>query len=179
MTLAEFKKEYRWNSMYVIDTYEKFGLYGVIGLFFMIIWHEDIILMLISFIVLVVPGVSVVYYLRSRLKLIRWDNGLSQKQNVELLRKVALKLKGDGFVPRYKNEVLQHENYLNLCYKWTRWKGHQIRLFADEGYILLNGHRENSFLESYLNYRSASRFQKEILQFLKDSVNNKETFPDE
>ena len=179
MTLAEFKKEYRWSSMYVIDTYEKFGLYGVIGLFFMIIWHEDIILMLISFIVLVVPGVSVVYYLRSRLKLIRWDNGLSQKQNVELLRKVALKLKGDGFVPRYKNEVLQHENYLNLCYKWTRWKGHQIRLFADEGYILLNGHRENSFLESYLNYRSASRFQKEILQFLKDSVNNKETFPDE
>ena len=179
MTLAEFKKEYRWDSLEVIVRYSVIGFYSVLGLFFMIIFHEYILLMLISFIVLVVPGVSVLYYMRSRLKLIRWDNGLSQKQNEELLRKVALKLKGDGFVPRYKNEVLQHENYLNLCYKKTRWKGHQIRLFADEGYILLNGHRENSFLESYLNYRSASRFQKEILQFLKDSVNNKETFPDE
>ncbi|MDD4822269.1 MAG: hypothetical protein PHI48_06900 [Bacteroidales bacterium] len=87
--------------------------------------------------------------MRLRLKLIRWDNGLSQKQNVELLRKVALKLEGDGFVPRYKNEVLQHENYLNLCYKWSTTKGYQIRLFADEGYILLNGHRDNSTVEIF------------------------------
>ena len=179
MTLAEFKKGYRWDSLDVVGTYSNYGLYSVLGLFFMILWHEDILLMLSLFILFVVPGALALFYMRLRLKLIRWDNGLSQKQNVELLRKVASKLKGDGFVPRYKNEVLQHENYLNLCYKWSTTKGYQIRLFADEGYILLNGHRDNSTLETFFYYGSACRFQMEILQFLKDSVNNKETFPDE
>ncbi len=171
MTLAEFKKEYRWDNLDVIVRFSIIGYgYGGLGLFSMILFRNSILLMLIFFIISFVPGISALFYMRSRLKLTRWDNGLSQKQNEELLRKVALKLKGDGFVPRYKNEVLQHENYLNLCYKWTTWKGHQTRLFADEGYILINGHREDSFLEGFLNYRSASRFQKEILQFMKDSV---------
>ena len=171
MTLAEFKKEYRQDNLDVILRLSIVG-YGFIGLGLLAIikFYSSFFSVLIFVSPSFAIGLSVLYYMKVRLKLTRWDNGLTKKQNEELLDKVALKLKGDGFVPRYKNEVLQHENYLNLCYKWRTWKGHQIRLFADEGYILINGHRDNSSVEGLLQYRSASRFQKEILQFLKDSV---------
>jgi len=170
MTLAEFKKKYRWDSLFVVERSLSVGYIGVSGLFLMIVCRKYILLMLIFFIVFVVPGVSALFYMRFRLKLIRWDNGLSQNQNVELLRKVASKLNVDGFILRDKKAVLLHENYLNMIYNQTSIKGLQLRLFAGEGYILFNGHREDATLEDFFNTAPASRFQKEILQFMKDSV---------
>ena len=66
-----------------------------------------------------------------------------------------------------------------MIYNQTSFKGLQLRLFAGDGYILLNGHRDNALLEGFFNTAPACRFQKEVLQFLKDSAGNKETFSKE
>jgi len=169
MTLAEFKDEYRWDDLYVkvglyVLGYSSIGLY----LFAIIKFHSSIYSALLFFSPLFAIGLSALYYVKARFKLTKWDNGLTMKQNEELLRKVALKLKGEGFIPIDNGGILKYDNYLRMHYRPTSRKGHQIRLFADEGCILINGHR--CFHEDFFNYRSASRFQKEVLQFMKDSV---------